>query len=431
MNTRLRLAIVLTAAVLLVACKIEIQVPRFGKVASESGAFDCEAEQTCEIDVVDQFFDETFSGEPGEGYRFVEWATFPGTFCGGASAPCRLTTAAFADHPHLLPFLDTDELFYLRPVFERQDLPAVAGLVFRSGFDSGTVHSRVTGTAQPCTDDLAGEDLLVSDAGDWENDLENPDGPFGQFHFCFGGGTPAQRAIDLVEDPDDALNQVLRGRIVEPNEVVRDDQVACNNDALGARKARIQALLKDNHNLPQFNYRLRMRLGEAFEAIVAEGQAINWMTIGEFWNNLPAEQNTFRVTLNLVKDAVQNGPLYFGLKAEKKNDGEPKWIRVWPEGDTATDVLVPIGEWFTLEVSVIEGDESSGRVVVRMTTAEGKTHTVADVTDWTYSPDGIPDGFKDLNPIKLYTSGALMCELKSRGLPLEVWWDDFAIGTGE
>ncbi|MGB0592061.1 MAG: hypothetical protein ACPGU1_20455 [Myxococcota bacterium] len=33
-----------------------------------------------------------------------------------------------------------------------------------------------------------------------------------------------------------------------------------------------------------------------------------------------------------------------------------------------------------------------------------------------------------LNPLKVYTSGHLMCGLHSAGLPLEIRWDDFAIG---
>ena len=55
-------------------------------------------------------------------------------------------------------------------------------------------------------------------------------------------------------------------------------------------------------------------------------------------------------------------------------------------------------------------------------------HEVADVTGWTYSPDGSPDGFADINTMKLYTSGDIMCTLNGLGHVLEIWWDDYAIG---
>ena len=46
----------LTGLLLLSACKIIIPVPEGGQVVSASGARDCAAGETCEIDVVDTFF---------------------------------------------------------------------------------------------------------------------------------------------------------------------------------------------------------------------------------------------------------------------------------------------------------------------------------------------------------------------------------------
>ncbi len=304
----------------------------------------------------------------------------------------------------------------------------VPNLVFQSGFEDATQHLYSTGTPAPCTDDLRGEDVSVDRLGHWENDLEG--GPFGSFHFCFGGGDRTQRSLDLITDPDDPSNQVLYGKIVEPNENVNDDGIACNGDGPGARKARIQAILQDNPNLTHFDYRVRMRLGaDGLDPVIASPTEITWFTLGEFWNNTPAETKTFRVTLDMVKHDVAGAPFFFGLKAEKQNDGQSGWIRVWPSGWIGTDVEVPIGEWFTLDVSVTEGNATTGRVIIRMTDADGVTHDVSDVTNWTHSPDGVPDGFKDINPLKLYTSGGLMCALNAADLPLEIWWDDFAIGT--
>jgi len=44
-----------------------VQVPDNGRVATVSGTYLCEASQTCEIEVVDLMFNETFVAEPAEG----------------------------------------------------------------------------------------------------------------------------------------------------------------------------------------------------------------------------------------------------------------------------------------------------------------------------------------------------------------------------
>jgi hypothetical protein len=308
-------------------------------------------------------------------------------------------------------------------------LPEVPNLVFQTGFEAGTQHVSATDSTAPCTDDLLGVDLSVPLKGDWESDLEG--GAFGVGHFCFGGGTSKQRGIALVPDPDDPNNQVLHTWIAEPNENVKDDDdVACNEPVGSAvRKARVQHVLKDNPKVSRIDYRVRLRLGQAFQAIVDAPHEVTWMTIGEFWNNQSSEKNSFRITLNMVKHESKAGaPLYFGLKSDKQNDGEKNWAPVWPE-EIVSEVAVPIGQWFILEVSITEGDENTGRAIVHVTTGDGVRHEVADVTGWTRSPTGVADGFKDINTIKLYTSGDIMCSLKELGHVLEIWWDDYAIGA--
>ena len=124
----------------------------------------------------------------------------------------------------------------------------------------------------------------------------------GESVFCFGEGTADQRSITLTEDPEDAANQVLYMVIHEPNENVHDnDDVACNGEPTGARRARAQHVLQHNSAIEEFNYRVRVRLGDGFQALVDGPYRITWLTLGEFWNNLSTEENSFRVSLNLVK----------------------------------------------------------------------------------------------------------------------------------
>ena len=111
--------LVVVALLTLSGCKLEIRVPKGGTVVSTAGAYLCEAEQTCMIDVVDFFFDETFVAEPAPGYVFTSWKAEGNDryLCGGESEPCRLSTAEFEGHPELEEILESDEIFVLEPRF--------------------------------------------------------------------------------------------------------------------------------------------------------------------------------------------------------------------------------------------------------------------------------------------------------------------------
>ena len=115
-------------------CKLEIRVPHGGTVVSSDGAYICEAGQTCRIDVVDLFFDETFIAEPAPGYYFSHWNKLDGFLCGGQETPCSLSTAGFEGNPALQSVLESDETFYLQAVFVRklEDCPE-PGLVISPG----------------------------------------------------------------------------------------------------------------------------------------------------------------------------------------------------------------------------------------------------------------------------------------------------------
>jgi hypothetical protein len=130
-------ALVLLAAFCLAlpGCKLTIKPPQGGRVVSSDGAYICEEGQTCRIDVVDLFFDQTFIGEPAPGYYFSHWNELEGFLCGGQETPCNLSTAGFEGNPALQSVLESDETFYLQAVFVRklEDCPE-PGLVISPGF---------------------------------------------------------------------------------------------------------------------------------------------------------------------------------------------------------------------------------------------------------------------------------------------------------
>lgn len=109
--------VLILAAVFLGACKVQITAPSTGSVVSGSTAYDCSAGNTCEIDVVDLFFSETFRAEPKAGFVFQQWKRDARHFCGGNTEPCELYTDGLDAFPVLMSLLESDEVFYLEPVF--------------------------------------------------------------------------------------------------------------------------------------------------------------------------------------------------------------------------------------------------------------------------------------------------------------------------
>ncbi len=119
----IRVALILTCILAISGCKVRIEVPEGGRVMSESGAYYCNAGQPCVIDVVDYFFDESFIAEPEPGYLFRSWDKGDRFLCGAnTSKRCGLSTSSHGwldDDAIFGPFLESDEVFYLRPRFEK------------------------------------------------------------------------------------------------------------------------------------------------------------------------------------------------------------------------------------------------------------------------------------------------------------------------
>ena len=122
------------AAISLQGCQLEIKVPNGGRVVTEDGSFACEANQTCTIDVVDLFFNQTFIAEPEPGYSFTGWRRRDGYFCGGLTEPCSLATAGFEDNDAGQAVLESDQTFFLQPRFSvRLEYCPETGLVVSPG----------------------------------------------------------------------------------------------------------------------------------------------------------------------------------------------------------------------------------------------------------------------------------------------------------
>jgi hypothetical protein len=103
-------------------CKVRIIAPEGGDIITKSGSYECLSGKSCNIDVLDFFFDETFIARPSEGYKFRFWKKGPNRLCGWLKEPCHIHTIGFEENAELAEvirsFLESDEIFYLQPVFE-------------------------------------------------------------------------------------------------------------------------------------------------------------------------------------------------------------------------------------------------------------------------------------------------------------------------
>ena len=112
------LATLSACLLLLGGCKIVITTPEGGSVVTESGAYRCAAGETCEIDVIDLFFQENFVARAEPGYYFAGWRKQDRGLCGGSQNSCNLLTAGFEGNAGLTSLLYSDEVFFLEPLFE-------------------------------------------------------------------------------------------------------------------------------------------------------------------------------------------------------------------------------------------------------------------------------------------------------------------------
>ncbi len=116
-NTPVRSVCLVALLLAIAGCKLRITVPEGGGVASESGAYRCASGQKCTIDVVDVHFDETFLAQPAPGYYFRRWKGGDRFFCADTYGSCRLSTVFFAGKPAFEQVLESDEVFFLMPLF--------------------------------------------------------------------------------------------------------------------------------------------------------------------------------------------------------------------------------------------------------------------------------------------------------------------------
>jgi len=111
--------VLVSTVLLLQSCRIGTATFDGGDVISASGTRDCTQGRTCEFQVNDTNFSETFTAQPRPGYEFVKWRAGEGHLCGDSTNPiCFVSNVAGEGDPNVEALVESDTMFYLIPEFE-------------------------------------------------------------------------------------------------------------------------------------------------------------------------------------------------------------------------------------------------------------------------------------------------------------------------
>jgi hypothetical protein len=189
----------------------------------------------------------------------------------------------------------------------------------------------------------------------------------------------------------------------------------------------MNAYATDQMRSKEIRFTTRMKLSSDVELLRSMTKTFDWLTISEWWNNAgwTNEPFPFRVSVNVTKPlAAAGSPLHFQAKAQVLDVVTNKWnTTMWKA--TNSTIEVPTGKWVTLEYHFRQGNATEGRFYLAIVPDGGVRQVVFDVTGWTQHPsDPAPDGLSHLNPLKLYTSSAILDHMRAAGGTLSVLWDD-------
>ncbi len=251
----------------------------------------------------------------------------------------------------------------------------------------------------------------------------------GYFDIQYLGGTIAERFARVIEDPTCPGNHVLHFCIMQANERYP-----------GGAKARVQACIYENRDVTALCSRVRLYLHPDLAALREWDVGFNWLTLQEYWFDpgWAGGEHTFRISLGLCREpGAGRKELHFNIHGqpvpEKGATPLPRysgWDRpTWEH--VARDFAVSTGVWMECETGYRMGDADTGRFWFRVRPQGGDWKDVFTVNDWTCNPRSAgPQPLYGWNPMKLYTSSALVDYVRARGGRPQVYWDDFSVRAG-
>ncbi len=238
----------------------------------------------------------------------------------------------------------------------------------------------------------------------------------------YEGGSPSDRFAKIVPDPVQAGNQVLQFWL---------KNAEVTGYKKGSKKGRVQLNLPKLHE-KALVARYRMYLHPDLKYYKTYPKRNAWFTISELWmgeNWTNEYRYPFRISLGIAKESGVNKPLVFHVSAttDVKPGKSEKWVKSWAKVNK--DFEVPLGEWMDVEFGYRQGDSKTGRFYLTVKPEkDAVATTIFDITDWTYSSRAEkPTPLTTFQPLKIYTSEAIVSHIRKKGGVAQIYFDDFQI----
>jgi hypothetical protein len=213
---------------------------------------------------------------------------------------------------------------------------------------------------------------------------------------------------------------------------LRLDTIDDDPNTSGTTRTQYEMTFKSGTSLPVYRTSQRMYLSPDLAYLQNYSGKINWMDIWETW--LAVNPNwdgdtagSARMSLYINKDSAVGSPLYWELTSEYMQPEAVKFVDIWPTQTNTTPI--PFGKWFTLDVMVVNGVGSQGRIKIDMTPDGGPTTTLFDVRNTTtYVRDGIsyPELYRQRwHAYKFYFGDTILDWLAANGKKAYALYNDF------
>lgn len=171
----------------------------------------------------------------------------------------------------------------------------------------------------------------------------------------------------------------------------------------------------------------KMRFSEGFAALSDSSDGMDWFVLSELRGENSSDDPLWRALLSIHKENGVGEPLYWS--AIKDDKVGASWTTSDGHGwsETNTDVEVPVGEWFTLEIYHKVGDSENGRFWAAVTPDGGAQQVIFNITNTMQNRDAVgTDWVHDWQCFKMYEQGwPIYYAAHTAGAPLEIWYDDF------
>ncbi|NOQ70598.1 MAG: hypothetical protein GQ574_01270 [Crocinitomix sp.] len=263
---------------------------------------------------------------------------------------------------------------------------------------------------------IIGLDSGYPDLNNWDSWLQGKN-EYGSLSILYEDGDISERIAELVTDPENPDNTVLHFDIKSPNVYEGDSPV----------KARTQMQLHNATCIKEYYQKVDLYFPSELALLSNYSEQIYWLSIFELWNNAnwTKEKYPFRITVGLQKEEGVGNPIYFDAEAQLVTKfGSFK--NVWSEVNTNFEV--PFGQWMTLEIYILEGNETNGKFYSAVTPYGESKQVLFEIDNATQHPkEKCADGFTHIHPLKWYTSDKIVNYMKDNGESLAVYWDNWEV----